>query len=387
MMSDRNLVDRRNVKVDVHKAYRANRDFMILEVTARVLAATMSLFKISSLESQPQSLELPSELSSQSRFHKQALLHKISAKVVDEFILQKADSDSLIDNIFTAQEKQDLIDQQQVTEDGRYPCRFIGCQKSFKHDGKRRRDHEMSHDPPPIIPDVKMTKEQPDTVLVKKDKDDMYNYNTALLNEGLLFMNYLDAVAEGDGDRIIRQYKYLMLICKADGHSKNYALECLHLLFQVFALLTPRDAHRLIWNRGVNNHNTTGTNIALDIEVEMSNLHLKQAIKNLGVNVTENAVLRICKAEKSCRQLLSNVDKEIKRKSRSKAHSHKSPTMDLKDIVMGLVREDVFTIHENRKYRNFPDFDRDPTSSIDMSDLFYWINKHKKNIDLAKKAR
>ena len=34
-------------------------------------------------------------------------LHKASAKVVDEFILQKAAVNALIDSVITAQEKQD----------------------------------------------------------------------------------------------------------------------------------------------------------------------------------------------------------------------------------------------------------------------------------------
>lgn len=135
------------------------------------------------------------------------------------------------------------------------------------------------------------------------------------MNEGLFFMNFLDSVSERDGDRILRQNKYFMSLCKGDDiHCKNYAIECLYLLFQVYALLTPRDAHRLIWNRGVHNHGVPGANIALVLEVEMSNLHLKQAIKNLGVNVTETAVARICKSEQSTRKLLSVVDKEIKKK-------------------------------------------------------------------------
>ncbi len=57
--------------------------------------------------------------------------------------------------------------------------------------------------------------------------DDIYSYNCALLEDGLFFMNFLDAVKEGDGARVVRQYKFLLLLCKADGqHSTKYALEC-----------------------------------------------------------------------------------------------------------------------------------------------------------------
>ena len=77
----------------------------------------------------------------------------------------------------------------------------------------------------------------------------MYNYNCALLEDGLSFINFLDAVSEGDGQRLMRQYKYFMLMCKACGsHSKKYALECLYQLFLVKSLLAPRDSERFLWN-------------------------------------------------------------------------------------------------------------------------------------------
>ena len=162
--------------------------------------------------------------------------------------------------------------------------------------------------------------------------------------------------------------------------ARNYALECLYLLFQVLALLTHRDAHRIVWNRSVNNHGTAGGNIALDLEVEMSNLYLKQAIKNLGVNATESAVSQICKSEQPCRKLLSSMDKEIKCKTRSTYHSHKSPKDDIKDVVTKLLEEDAFTIKEKRDYKYLQDFNRDLCSTIDMSNLFKWINMHKMSL-------
>lgn len=49
-----------------------------------------------------------------------------------------------------------------------------------------------------------------------------------------LFFNFLNAIKEGDGERIMQQYKYIMLYCKANGsHSTKYALECLTQFFFV----------------------------------------------------------------------------------------------------------------------------------------------------------
>ena len=133
-------------------------------------------------------------------------------------------------------------------------------------------------------------------------EDDLYNYNTALLADGFLFLNFLDAICEGDGERIMRQYKYIMLYCRQDGcHSSKYALECLYQFFLTHALLSKRDSEQFKWNRTVNNSCKSGKNIPLDLDVQHSNNFLKQAIRNLGPNVSEKAVTRICNAESSTR--------------------------------------------------------------------------------------
>lgn len=41
-----------------------------------------------------------------------------------------------------------------------------------------------------------------------KPEDDVFNYNCALLTDGFLFFNFLDAIKKGDGSRIMRQSKY-----------------------------------------------------------------------------------------------------------------------------------------------------------------------------------
>ena len=84
------------------------------------------------------------------------------------------------------------------------------------------------------------------------------------------------------------------MYCRADTkHSTKYALECLYQFFLVYAVLSPRDGERFKWNRSVNNSGTVGKNIPLDLDVEHSNNYLKQAMKNLGPNLREKAVLRI----------------------------------------------------------------------------------------------
>ena len=58
-------------------------------------------------------------------------------------------------------------------------------------------------------------------------------------------MNFFDTIAEGDGGRIIHQYKYLMLLFVSDAlRSNKYALESLYQFLLVNGILSKRDAHR-----------------------------------------------------------------------------------------------------------------------------------------------
>ena len=74
--------------------------------------------------------------------------------------------------------------------------------------------------------------EEMDSILAE-ESDDIFNYQCNLLNHGLLYANFRDAISEGDGERIIRCWKFLLLHFYADGSSSSkYALEALFLQFQ-----------------------------------------------------------------------------------------------------------------------------------------------------------
>ena len=87
--------------------------------------------------------------------------------------------------------------------------------------------------------------------LVYMHKCQIFQYFTFLFEQryGLLCLEFYDTIQEGNGERIIRCWKFLLLHFKADGKgSTKYALEGLYLILQVHALLSPRQAYRLIWN-------------------------------------------------------------------------------------------------------------------------------------------
>ena len=367
MFADRNLINRRNVRDDPHTAYRADRDFMVLEVTARVIAAAFLVLGLESKQDKPKHFTIPENLASQNKFYQLQFLHKAAAKIVDEVVIDETMMNGSLEEMISIQERQEILNQLDLNEDGRFPYRFPGCKASFKYNGKSRKRHELGHNPPVVVSEDISDDTTESTTLPSKGADDMFNYNAALLSEGLLFLSFLDAVSEGDGMRIIRQYKYLMLLCKADDpHSVKYALECLYQLILSNGL-SAKEAEIFVWNRTVNNHGGRGNNIPHDLEVEHSNNFKKQAYGNLGVNLTEKAVTRISQAEKPVKAIIGKVDKLLQRSIRSGKHVQHFPVVDLDELVKKQVENGVFSYQEGRSYRHFKGFERDALANLSVT--------------------
>ena len=78
-------------------------------------------------------------------------------------------------------------------------------------------------------------------VIDAKKADKVHGYAMELLTLGLLWLNFHDSSKEADGDRLVRVWKFNLLIFKA-ARRKNYVIEALNLILQVKYFLSPREA-------------------------------------------------------------------------------------------------------------------------------------------------
>ena len=127
-----------------------------------------------------------------------------------------------------------------------------------------------------------------------KSLDHVHEYGKDVLTMGLLFLEFKDAIREGDGERVLRCWKFMFLYFRT-GHT-SYALEAFSLLCHYHYLLPPRYAEQLIWSHFVNTHGHCGKNISADLHMEHLNRVCKDAVTYLGANKTPNAIVRIGKA-------------------------------------------------------------------------------------------
>lgn len=85
-----------------------------------------------------------------------------------------------------------------------------------------------------------------DVASISQD-DAIYNYATNLRKMGLVCKVAVNATRYGDGNRMLRQWKYAMLFYN-QGHKIKYHLKSYLMLAGVNALLTPRKKHQVIHN-------------------------------------------------------------------------------------------------------------------------------------------
>ena len=308
---------------------------------------------------------------------KRKFLSNLTAKVVDTYIIRND-----IEQIFKKQNYEDWLRTcNPKTLDGRFKCRLLSCTKTFRYDGKRRIEHEKSHG----FHDIADSLDKSDKV----KQDDMFSYQCALLEYGCILLNFYDAVSEGDGMRVIRGWKFMLPYLKQDGaSSRKYALEALYLLFQVYAMLSPRDSHRLIWNRFHKPKFGLGGNIPLDLAMEHYNNFIKNLMRKLGPNATNRTALdRLTKALTCNKKLLDNYDTMCSVIKRSGRHVQRSKENDIRKVVAELLKQNAFTITPGRAYKSFKDFKSSLVEDFDIHAMYLWIEEHKKKIYLQKAAR
>ena len=257
----------------------------------------------------------------------------------------------------------------------------------YRHDGQYRRRHEQSiHnlfiDDSPTNQSGQSSESPSDLV-----HDDMFSYQCNLLDHGLLYLNFNDTVAEGDGDRIIRCWKFLLLHFYHDSGSTKYALEALYLQLQQQALLSPRQAYRQRWNRSVNNRGGSGKNVPIDLEVEHDNNSVKEGIRKLGPNLTRSAVTRTARMLPVATGVVHNVSQECSLMKRSGKHFVATTRKDLLKLVSLLMQADALRETPGRHYKHFKQFPRSAMHGLQMGKMCKWINKHKYGLQIGRKAQ
>ncbi len=211
-------------------------------------------------------------------------------------------------------------------------------------------------------------------------EDHIQAYASEVLALGLLLMEFNDAIREGDGPRIIRCWRYFLLLFKMTNRT-NYSIEAFTLLAQYHFLLSLRMAMQLTMNRTVNIHGRPGKNVSCDLHMEHLNREAKHTITGLGSNITDKAVKRVGKSIGQTVKILKRFDEANAIKEPSSRRSKRSCQKDMQIMLKQLHETSrVFTKVAGRAHLNFPKFLANVPRTISIPELTQWMGERLQKI-------
>ena len=206
-----------------------------------------------------------------------------------------------------------------------------------------------------------------------------YGYAVDLMSLGLLWHGFHDAVREGDGDRIMRYWRFLMPVFNQCGR-RNYASEAFKLLTQLI-VLSPRQVAELKWGRTVNTVGRVGHNIPCDLHMEHLNRRLKFMMENLGSNIKPQCVQTVGCTLGVISKLCSHFEDEADATKNKSFHTFPSFKKDLEMIVSLLVSDDVLGESTPQKFRFYKS--KTPLFlTLDWNKITEWLRKKIIDLDL-----
>lgn len=208
--------------------------------------------------------------------------------------------------------------------------------------------------------------------------DTKYNYARVLCHYGSLVMEFRDAWAEGDGERVIRCWRLFLPHFQAAGRTK-YSLAAFNVQLQTQVSLSPNTAHQVMWHRFVNSRGGMGNNIPCDLYNEHINKLVKHIIRSQGPNLTDISLQRAAHSVSTLSQITHAFDTHSGVPHGTVAHSTRSDTEDVLKVMNTILKEDILTPNPGRKHNAFKKLHLDPLHKWDIQKTRDWMKKKKRD--------
>ena len=135
-------------------------------------------------------------------------------------------------------------------------------------------------------------------------------YTRDVITLGLIWKSYHDASREGDGERVLLIWKFLMIIFRLSNR-RNYTKEAIVLLLQYHYILPEQKAAQLAYSRFVNTQGRVGQNIPSDLHMEHLNRRLKTVLNHLSSNIQPTTIAKAAKSIGVVHTICSTFENEI----------------------------------------------------------------------------
>ncbi|XP_032220244.2 uncharacterized protein LOC116603311 [Nematostella vectensis] len=348
-----------NALKDTLDHYDSVKEFFAIEVDAFIIAATLNHFGMEDTTSVPQ--KMPENLKKSSKEAQRTWLHKEISSMLELLVMPGY---SRLPGIISAYHPRPDL-----------PCRGPNCDRIFKYSKCRIQHEEREHDL--VAADEAITESE--STSNYNEEDYIFNYGCLHLSIGLLLRDADDAVKEGDGERLLRVWNFLTVFYQLHKYTK-YALAALRLRASQLALLTPREAHRLKWNRFSSIKGVQAKCISRDLRLEKINKVSKECIRAMGApNVNSTLIESSTQSTGPLLKLLECSKQDLGQKARSTHHTNKIKQQTFVTVLEQVHKKaKVFTFQAGRKYASFPTLSRDLFDGVNAQLLHRWICKHRK---------
>ena len=206
----------------------------------------------------------------------------------------------------------------------------------------------------------------------KQEEDHILNYSKNALALCFIAQNFLDARKRGDGERIYRMYKYLLLYFKLDGRHK-YSFQSLHFLAQINFLLPPALSHELKWNRFVNNLGKPDSNVELDRELEHRNKYVKADLHEYQGKITDQSIKRCSRSYDASQKIIANFDEVSYTNTPSGKHTVPDWKNDVVELAKQYTGANIFKFIDGRFHSSFPDYPKSYLMRTDVAKIKSWM--------------
>ena len=206
-------------------------------------------------------------------------------------------------------------------------------------------------------------------------KDDAYDYASVFCHFASLALEFKNAWEEGDGDRVVRCWKFFMLHFRANSTRSKYAWEALRLQFQLVHL-PPILSHQLRWERFVNLHGGKGNNIPCDLHNEHMNKAFKEIVSHLGANLNEKTAHTAARSVTTLSKIKSVFDEQSGISPPTVQHSRKSEEADVNAVAGVLLKNEILEVKPTRKWGQM-NVDPNPLGGLNWDNMGHWIEEKK----------
>ena len=153
----------------------------------------------------------------------------------------------------------------------------------------------------------------------------------------------------------------------------------MHLQVQVKAVLSPRLAHHIMWDRYINTRGGIGRNIPCDLRNEHVNKLLKHIISNMGANMTHEALTRAAHSVSTLQSFCRQYDKCSGVPFLTHTHSIRSDVADVAKVMCTVQDRKLRQIMPGTKHCAFPNLPTNTLKNWDIKKTQQWIEQKKQD--------